>query len=290
MFVTTRARTDIAGMPLVLTAERRRHSPEEKRLTAYCALRNPDKDGKNTENVMYDTDILSFTGRNRSPEKPEVFEKDGAGEDVLLSMNTGTVLNPCFAVNAEVRVGAGESAEIELIFGMSAGGPEEACDVSEKLDESGRAFELARTRSIIENEHISLRKGDTAYFRSFSSKLLYGRKSCPEALRKKLWSFGISGDNPIITVMLRRTENAARLEKIVRMWCFYSFRGMKTDMVIAVFDNSDYMSPVRELAGSVASKAMWGYFTVRGDIFVIAPKDSESAVPLIESANVVFWL
>lgn len=288
MFITTKAQTDIRGIPLVLRAKRRKHSPSDPCIEAYFALRNDDKYAENIESIMYDTDILSFKGRNADISEPAAFRGAGAGNDVLLFMNTGTVLNPCFAVNVRIKVQAGESVELDFILGME----DKCCSVSEiieRLDSAPRAFELARTRSLIENEHIALREGDAAYFRSFSSKLLYGRKVYPAELQKQLWGFGVSGDNPIITVMLRHTENAECLERLIRMWCFYSFRGIKIDLVLAVFDNSDYISPVRELADTLASRAMWGYFAVRGDIFVVVPKDAGSAAPLIEAANIVFW-
>lgn len=90
--------------------------------------------------------------------------------------------------------------------------------------------------------------------------------------------------------MLRHIENASHLEKLVRLWCFYSFRGIKIDLALAVFDHADYISPIHELADSLSLKAMWGCFPVRGDIYVVVPKNGESAKPLIEASNIVFWL
>ena len=59
---------------------------------------------------------------------------------------------------------------------------------------------------------------------------------------------------------------------------------------LAVFDHADYISPIHELADSLSLKAMWGCFPVRGDIYVVVPKNGESAKPLIEASNIVFWL
>ena len=90
--------------------------------------------------------------------------------------------------------------------------------------------------------------------------------------------------------MLKKIENAVHLERLIRMWCFFSFRGIKLDLILSIFDNSDYLSPVHELAESLAQKAKWGCFPVRGDVFVIAPQNSDSSLPLIEASNVVLWL
>ena len=62
------------------------------------------------------------------------------------------------------------------------------------------------------------------------------------------------------------------------------------NIVLTVFDNSDYISPIHELADNLAQRGMWGCFPIRGNIFVIAPKSSDGAVPVIEASNLVFWL
>lgn len=289
MFITTEAEVDRESRMVRLRANRRRHLPSDPHLEAYCVMSVPDKYTGAVESEMYDTDILTFKGRNACIENPAVFQGSGSHSDVLLAENTGIVLTPCFAINAKVRVEAGGCVELDYILGV-----EETegvlAEKIERLRNTPRVFELARTRSFIEREHISLREGDLQYFRSFAAKLLYGKKYYSAQLQRELWSFGISGDNPIITVMIRHIENASHLEKLVRMWCYYSFRGIKIDMALAVFDNSDYISPIHELADSLALKAMWGCFAVRGDIYVVVPKDGQSATPLIEASNIVFWL
>lgn len=289
MFITTEAEIDRSSRSVLLSAVRRRHTLSEPRLKAYCLLSVPDKDAACVESQMYDTDILSFKGRGFGISHPMVFQGAGAHNDVLLAQNTGAVLNPCFAVNAKIRVEAGASAELHYVLGLAEQDTELSGKI-ERLRNTRRVFELSRTRSLIEREHISLKEGDLRYFRSFSAKLLYGRKPYSDEIQRKLWSFGISGDNPLITVMIRHIENASHLERLVRMWCFYSFRGIKIDMALAVFDNADYISPIHELADSLSLKAMWGCFAVRGDIYVVVPKDGENAKPLIEAANIVFWL
>ena len=289
MFITTKAQTDRESRMIRLTARRRRHLPSDPHLEAYCVMSVPEPYTSAIESEMFDTDVLTFKGRNAGIENPAVFQASGSHSDVLLAENTGIVLTPCFAMNAKIRVEAGASVKLDYILGVE----EMDGDLSEKIERlrnTKRVFELARTRSFIEREHISLQEGDLQYFRSFASKLLYGKKYYPAQLQRELWSFGISGDNPIITVMIRHIENASHLEKLVRMWCFYSFRGIKIDMALAVFDNSDYISPIHELADSLALKAMWGCFTIRGDIYVVIPKDGDSAKPLIEASNIVFWL
>ena len=288
MFVTT----DVIKneMPeLCLGASRRKHTPSDMDIHSYFYVNVPAEHKNKVESVMYDTDVLSFKGRNHNTERPMVFESTGAESEVLLAGNVGAVLNPCYAVNLKLRVEAGGSTEVSFAMGIC----KEKSEILEKMaafSNAERFFELARTRSLIEKEHISFKKGDLQYFRSFASKILYGRKKYSRETQQKLWEFGISGDNPIINVMLKKPENAVRVEKLVRMWCFYSFRGVKLDLVLTVFDDSDYISPIHELADNLAQRGMWGCFPVRGNIFVIAPKNSDGAIPVIEASNLVFWL
>ncbi|MBE7058171.1 MAG: hypothetical protein E7387_03615 [Ruminococcaceae bacterium] len=288
MFVTTDVIKNEKS-ELCLGAYRRKHTPSDANVQSYFYVNVPFEHKNKVESLMYDTDVLSFKGRNHNTEKPMVFESTGSESEVLLAGNVGAVLNPCYAVNLKLRVEAGGSTEVSFAMGVC----EEKNEILEKtaaLSNTERVFELARTRSLIEKEHISFKKGDLEYFRSFASKLLYGRKKYSRETQQKLWEFGISGDNPIITVMLKKPENAVRVEKLVRMWCFYSFRGIKLDLVLTVFDDSDYISPIHELADNLVQRGMWGCFPVRGNIFVIAPQNSDGAVPVIEASNLVFWL
>ena len=275
MFITTKA-VKTENSSVCLLATRRKHKPTDNHVESYFYVDVSSESKKQVESIMYDTDVLSFKGRNGS-------------SDFLLSGIAGTVLNPCFAVNLKLRVEAGGNAVFSLVMGMNQN-KETAFTEINSFANTQRIFELARTRCLIEKEHISFRKGDMQFFRSYASKLLYGRKYYDDKTKKHLWGYGISGDNPIITVLIRKVENAVRLERLVRMWCYYSFRGIKLDMVLAVFDNSDYVSPIHELADSLVQRAMWGCFPVRGDIFVIVPKDSNVAAPIIEASNLVFWL
>ena len=288
MFVTTDVIKNEAA-EICLSASRRKHKPSDSNVHSYFYVNVPPGHKNKVESVMYDTDVLSFKGRQYSVEKPMVFESNGGESEVLLAGNVGAVLNPCYAVNLKLRIEAGGSTVVSFAMGVC----EEKSGILEKIsvfNNTARVFELARTRCLIEKEHISFKKGDLQYFRSFAPKLLYGRKKYSREIQQKLWEFGISGDNPIITVMLRKPENAVRVEKLVRMWCFYSFRGIKLDLVLTVFDNSDYISPIHELADNLAQRGMWGCFPIRGNIFVIAPKSSDGAIPVIEAANMVFWL
>ena len=151
---------------------------------------------------------------------------------------------------------------------------------------------------MIEREHTGLHKGERKYFLSLLPKLVYPSDAAPgrvwegdgETTLHALWRLGISGDDPIITVIMKRIENTEALERMVRMWCFYSFRGLRTDLAIVTFDNNDYLHPLRDLADHLAVKALSGYFAVRGNIYVVAPKDGESVKPLLSVSRIIFWL
>ncbi len=291
MFITTEVlKNDNSG--LFIKAVRRKHKPTDPHIESFFLLNIPLESKNEIESIMYDTDVLSFKGRNNSIESPVVFKGLDAGSEVLLAGNTGTVFNPCFAVNIKLCVDPGESKTFLLSMGVCSKNGEIDTKLAnfDKFANAERFFELARTRCFIEKEHVALKKGDLQYFRGFAPKFVYGKKFYSENIKQKLWQFGISGDNPIITVMLKKMENAVHLERLIRMWCFYSFRGIKLDLILSIFDNSDYLSPIHELAESLAQKAMWGCFSVRGNIFVVAPKDSDAAHALIEASNVVLWL
>ena len=294
LFITTEAVTSGSGIPCLI-AEKMQLNAAQPRVYACFAVSEPGAEDGIEGSVGYDTDLATFMGRRHDASLPAALH-----EDTPLAGRTGTVLTPCFALRTRCRIPAGGSTELFLTLGVGKS-REEALRIADKYRykrNAERAFELARTRCMIEREHTGLHKGERKYFLSLLPKLVYPIDAAPgrvwegdgETTLHALWRLGISGDDPIITVIMKRIENTEALERMVRMWCFYSFRGLRTDLAIVTFDNNDYLHPLRDLADHLAVKALSGYFAVRGNIYVVAPKDGESVKPLLSVSRIIFWL
>lgn len=131
---------------LCLKATRRKHKPADPHIEGFFCV-NFAADTQNlVEAVTYDTDVLSFKGRNT----PGNIKADDC-PDKPLAEKTGTVLTPCFAVNVKLRLKAAASAEFSYAMGFCANDTGSYAKIKE-LANVERVFELARMRSKVEEE------------------------------------------------------------------------------------------------------------------------------------------
>lgn len=298
LFITTEALYD-SDRFLGLVAKRRPRGPSESPVYAFFGLFT-DSQGAARDAGEYDTDLCAVYGRNNDSGVPEAVRQGKP-----LTGTVGAPVTPCFAVRRPLE---GDTRYAWLCTGF-ANNTEECRSRLLKYREfacAKGAFELARTRTLVEREHIGLKPGEWRYFMDLSGSLLgFGAGSvqsgssgesaellCESAasLREKLYAFGISGERPLITVMMRRIENSNALEKMVRLWCMLSFRAFPVDLVIVAFDDGSYLSPIRELADRLAQRAISGAFGAHGEIVVVVPAEGKSVQPLIAASNLVFWM
>ena len=288
---------------------------EEDRFLGLVATRNPRgnteqpvyaffgffADGElATETGEFDTDLCSVYGRNNDSGVP-----DAVRQGKPLSKTLGAPVTPCFAIRKYLHTET-RYAWVCTGFADSVQACKERLLKYREFALAKGAFELARTRSLVEREHLNLKSGEWRYFMDLSADLLrFGiggatpvLSEVPNeqiwesagALREKLYAFGISGDKPLVTVMMRRIENSHALEKMVRFWCMLSFRAFPVDLVIVAFDDGSYLSPIRELADRLAQRALAGAMGAHGELVVVVPAEGKNVQPLIAASDLVFWM
>lgn len=295
LFIVTKAVYE-DGAFLGLVAYRRNRTPEEQPLYSFFGLFSRQEGTA----VEFDTDLCKVYGRNNDTDLPVSVQ-----EQIPLSGTVGAPINPCFAIR---KTFDGETRDVWLCMGLA---PDEGTCKARLLkyrqeNAAKGAFELARTRALVEREHIGLRKGEWRYFmelalglthRREEKELVAGSNALLEwmclpwvKLREKLYPFGISGTRQLITVMMRRLENSAGLEKLIRFWCMLSFRSYPVDFVVVAFDDGGYLSPIRDLADRLAQKALSGALGFHGELVVVVPSEGRNIQPLIAASDLVFWM
>lgn len=295
LFIITKAVYE-DGDFLGLVACRRNRNPEEQPLYGFFGLFSRQEGS----GVEFDTDLCKVYGRNNDTDLPISVEKQ-----IPLSGTVGAPINPCLAIR---KTFDGENRDVWLCMGLSS--DEETCKarlLKYRQESAAKgAFELARTRTLVEREHIGLRKGEWRYFMELALGLTHRREEKTLAfaenalsewmylpwaqLKEKLYPFGISGARPLITVMMRRLENSAGLEKLIRFWCMLSFRSYPVDFVVVAFDDGGYLSPIRDLADRLAQKALSGALGFHGELVVVVPSEGRNIQPLIAASDLVFWM
>jgi len=225
--------------------------------------------------IQFETDTMAFVGRNRDISKPFQMEAH-----TPLSGQIGSVICPCVALRGRVQVTSGSKTAVYFTLGITES-YEEAIRLADKFHSSrncDRVFDMARTRCTIEKDYTGIKVGERNEFLKILPHLVYISTSrtlysqviarCPDPIRE-LWCFGISGDNPLITVFAHRLENEEYLAKMIRLWSFLSFKGFDVDMAIVADESPGYLRPLREMVERLVARALSGYRKGRGSLFVV---------------------
>ena len=264
LFVKTDNENDI------LYARRRKRNENDKCFVAFAALY---PEGKTEGKIQFDTDRLSFFGRT---DRLPVSLSQGS----ILGGKTGAVLDPCFAYKIRMTVDAGKSCAVTFVTGL-AESKEKAALMAEKF----KACQMSPAKYAPD---ILLKENEEALFLKAASYIIYSgckQKEIEEArLRNKLpkrelWKFGISGDNPIISVRLTEIKDEALLSEAIKAQLYWKSHGLKTDLVVFCDEPMGYTRPVFEMAEKMKNGSM--YILGRNDI-------NEKDFSLILAASTIY--
>ncbi len=276
MFVQTEYIEEVGA----ILATRRRRSPDEPEVwAAHLAV----VEGNVTADRQVETDRARFVGRGRTiGEAGAVFSGD------RLSNTTGTVLDPVVAIRTRVAIPAGEAARIAY-WTMVASSREELLDLIDKHHDRNafeRAKTLAWTQARVQLGHLGVKIGDAADFQAMASHILYAGRSLrasPETMasgaggQPGLWPYGISGDVPIVLVLVDDVEDMANVRQLLHAHEYWRMKGLAVDLVVLNERRSSYVQDlqiaiesavrgVRAKPNPAEAAAQGAIFTLRADL------------------------
>lgn len=200
--------------------------------------------------IQYETDRSKFIGRGRDITNPLAIENNHP-----LSNTTGAVIDPIISLRGRVRIEPGQTVSVSYITGV-AENKEKAIELAEKYSERTsieRAFELAWTRSQVELSYLNLTAEEMESYRQMLAHILFlspTRKKVAQSIvnNKKgqsgLWAYGISGDIPIVLVVVRNSDDVDFVHQVIKAHEFWRVRGLNIDLVIMTEDQASYTQPV----------------------------------------------
>ena len=219
-----------------LLFSRRPRSAEEKPPWAFHALGVAG--GHLLRGASCETDRAAFLGRNRSVRDPAALDLPGPLPD-----RAGFVLDPAAAIRYRVRIEAGASVRVNAFLGVAA--TREAAETyldrcrDPRLAE--RVFSLAWTRSQVLLHQLRANEADVQHYARLAGSLFFagphrrGRASAIAANRKNqaaLWSYGISGDRPIVLLSISDVANLDLVRQLVQAHGYWRQKGLEADLVI----------------------------------------------------------
>ena len=223
----------------------------------------------------YETDRAAFIGRNRSICNPAALDLSGR-----LSDHTGFVLDPVAAIRYRVRIKPGETIRINAFLGAAAtrAAVETYVDRCRDPQMSQRLFSLAWTRSQVLLHQLNINEADAQRYARLAGSLFFsnlsrrGRASIIAANRKNqaaLWSYGISGDRPIVLLSVTDIANLGLVRSMVQAHNYWRHKGLEVDLVIWSEAYAGYRQDLHDTIISLVQAGTEGEFLDQpGGIFV----------------------
>lgn len=189
------------------------------------------------DKTYYESDREALIGRYGSLNSPKFINQK------RLQDNAGAVLDPVASLQTIIEITPGFSASLCFITGY-ASSKEEAYNslrLFHHQNAINRSFDLAWSKCNIEirNEHFSIRQVHN--FQQIAGAIFYNNPTLiaePEIRAKNkltqsaLWRFGISGDRPILLLLVNDSEQIKTVREMLLAHDYLRRRGVISDLVI----------------------------------------------------------
>ncbi len=207
-------------------------------------------EGEESAPVTYETDRSKFIGRGRTPQNPISFKGP-------LQNSSGSVLDPIVAMRRTIRLEAHQSIRIHSIIGV-ADQRETAVALSEKYHNPRmveRALELGWTHSQVILRHLNISEKEAQLYMQLAGGILYPNASrrAPSSVllanrrtQSALWSYGISGDLPIVVLRIRNQQKIPLVQQLLQAHAYWRSKGLIVDLIILNEDDSHYLQSLFE--------------------------------------------
>ena len=218
-------------------------------------------DGKVVGVVQFDTDRLQFLGRGRDVSNPIALDLNRP-----LSNSVGPVLDPVASLRQMIEIEAESSVKISFVT-LIADSRDEVLEKLEKYSSQSvitEEFDLALTRSRVEARYLNLKSKEIEFYQELVPHILF--ISPQQKLRRKcildnkkgqsaLWAYGISGDIPIVLVILDKSDDIEIIYDILKAHEYWKFKNLKVDLVIINEEENSYNNPLQGLLNDIISKS-----------------------------------
>ena len=227
-----------------LIARRRPRAPDERPVWA-AHLIVPESA---TDTPEFETDRSKFLGRNRTVENPEALTR-------RLTNSVGAVLDPIFSLRRKVTIEPNQRFQFALVT-VVAESREAIVTLAGRYSEfhtCARAFETAWTHSQLEMRRLHVRRADVQTFQQLAGLIILpqaqlrpppGRLGRRAEGQRALWRQGISGDLPIVVVMIAHLRDMEVVREILTAHTFWHLRGLKVDLVLVSEEVASYDEPL----------------------------------------------
>ena len=227
-----------------LVARRRLRAPDDRPVWA-AHLVVPES---SIDAPEFETDRAQFLGRGRTVENPEALTRH-------LTSSIGAVLDPIFSLRRRVTILPNQRFQFALVT-VVADSREAVVSLAGRYSEfhtCARAFETAWTHSQLEMRRLHIRRADVQTFQQLAGLIILpqaqlrpppGRLGRRAEGQRALWRQGISGDLPIVVVMIGHLRDMEVVREMLTAHTFWHLRGLKVDLVLVSEELPSYDEPL----------------------------------------------
>jgi len=225
--------------------------------------------------ISCETDRARFVGRGGTLVSPAALQKIGP-----LSNSVGSVLDPIISLRCAITLEPKEIAVLDFVIG-AAETRESADALVEKYQHprmADRAFDLAWTHSQVTLRQLNASEAEAQLFARLASALIFAdpaRRATPGILldnrrgQSALWTYGISGDTPLVLLRITDRERIEIVQQIVQAHSYWRAKGLAVELVILNEDVSVYRQSLQdEITSLIASGNEAQMLDKPGGIFV----------------------
>ena len=229
-----------------LVARRRLRAPDDQPVwAAHLMVAEPSTF---IDSIEFETDRAQFLGRGRTPENPEALTRS-------LTNSVGAVLDPIFSLRRRVTILPNQRFQFALVT-VVAESREAVIALVERYSEfhtCARAFETAWTHSQLEMRRLHIRPADVQTFQQLAAPhslsagataTAAGAARAPGRGSAGALAQGISGDLPIVVVMIGHLRDIEVVREILTAHTFWHLRGLKVDLVLVSEEVASYDEPL----------------------------------------------
>jgi cellobiose phosphorylase len=209
--------------------------------------------------VEYENDRKRFIGRNNTLENP-----DSVVNSITFFNNSGFCNDPIMSLRAQLCIAPGDTVCISFITGVCKD-KEEALRIAEELNVSYRIddiLEKFRLQTNLELKYLEITNHQLNAFQDLISPIFYPAgiyRGPDENIRRNfmnqsfLWKFGVSGDNPILLLIVRSIEEERIVKDGLKAYEYLRINRVMVDLIILIDAKHGYLQEVDELINDMTS-------------------------------------
>jgi cyclic beta-1,2-glucan synthetase len=242
--------------------------------------------------VQFEGDREKFIGRGHGIRQPMVLS-----EEKPLSGTVGFTLDPIFSISKEITLEPNQTVTLTYMT-IASKDKEQAEKLAKKYQSMTRidnVFNAAESHSEKLLRALDLESEQLSKFEELLTHIIYPlpvlRPKSSELEKNSLgqsglWSFGISGDYPLLLVMIDRQDDIEALQQTLLAHTYWRKMGLMIDLVILNTKDSGYTHELNERihqAINVMDSQSW--VNRRGGIFVLtASQIDKKPLDLLKTA------